>query len=247
MGTESKATKAAGYSAAKGARAAARKVLGAEAVEGAEFKVTEIDGGRFDWEAIEQPKRKGRVSGKGKLAAPKAEGQLADSKPAKGTAFPEPQTRQAADITDTSLVDSLAVGYGPIAAVEGAPEPLVVNTGASAFAAFAMQQLTAVDSTATSRSQKPTEPKPPKAQRPAPEIVNGVRKPSVGTVCRAVWDELDKMVEANNTPDSKKVKALAESLNWNTNNASIEYYQWRKFHGIKGRAAKPAAALPVAA
>ena len=66
MGTESKATKAAGYSAAKGARAAARKVLGAEAVEGAEFKVTEIDGGRFDWEAIEQPKRKGRVSGKGK-------------------------------------------------------------------------------------------------------------------------------------------------------------------------------------
>lgn len=67
---------------------------------------------------------------------------------------------------------------------------------------------------------------------------NGVKRPSVGGACRAVWDALDEMVAAGEQPTSKDVKALAEQNEWNANNASIEFYQWRKFHGIRGRQPK---------
>ena len=64
---------------------------------------------------------------------------------------------------------------------------------------------------------------------------NGVKRPSVGGMCRAVWDALDAMVAAGKSPTAKDVKALAEEKKWNANNASIEFYQWRKFNGIRGR------------
>lgn len=66
---------------------------------------------------------------------------------------------------------------------------------------------------------------------------NGIKKPSVGGQCRAVWDALDDMVAAGTQPTAKQVKALAEERGWNPNNASIEFYQWRKFNGIRGRQA----------
>ena len=69
----------------------------------------------------------------------------------------------------------------------------------------------------------------------AREERNGIKKPSVGGQCRAVWDALDDMVEAGAQPTAKQVKALAEERGWNPNNASIEFYQWRKFNGIRGR------------
>lgn len=65
---------------------------------------------------------------------------------------------------------------------------------------------------------------------------NGIKRPSVGGVCRAVWDECDAYMEANGKspkPSNLKEKALAEG--WNLNNVSIELYQWRKFNGISGR------------
>lgn len=62
---------------------------------------------------------------------------------------------------------------------------------------------------------------------------NGVKRPSAGGLCRSVWDALDDLREKNNAvPTSTDVKLLAEANNWNPNNASIEYYQWRKFNGI---------------
>lgn len=66
---------------------------------------------------------------------------------------------------------------------------------------------------------------------------NGIKKPSVGGTCRAVWDAMDAMVAFGKNPTAKDVKALAEERGWNPNNASIEFYQWRKFHGIRGRQA----------
>ncbi len=66
---------------------------------------------------------------------------------------------------------------------------------------------------------------------------NGIKKPSVGGTCRAVWDAMDAMVASGKNPTAKDVKALAEERGWNPNNASIEFYQWRKFHGIRGRQA----------
>lgn len=65
---------------------------------------------------------------------------------------------------------------------------------------------------------------------------NGIKRPSVGGVCRAVWDECDAYMEANGKspkPSNLKDKAVAEG--WNLNNVSIELYQWRKFNGISGR------------
>jgi hypothetical protein len=75
---------------------------------------------------------------------------------------------------------------------------------------------------------------------------NGIKRPSAGGRCRAVWDALDDYRRDEGVlPDAKFVRALAVENNWNPNNASIEFYQWRKFNGITGRQAKPVA--PVAA
>lgn len=70
---------------------------------------------------------------------------------------------------------------------------------------------------------------------------NGVTRPSAGGMCRAVWDFCDDFTARNEgtLPTSKQVKEHATSVGWNSNNASIEYYQWRKFHGVRGRVAKP--------
>ena len=73
---------------------------------------------------------------------------------------------------------------------------------------------------------------------------NGVKRPSAGGLCRAVWDACWAHQEATGLPPTaKEVKALAEANGWNPNNASIEYYQWRKFNGISGRIAAPKAEI----
>jgi len=71
---------------------------------------------------------------------------------------------------------------------------------------------------------------------------NGVKRPSAGGRCRAVWDALDAyQTETGEVPTAAVVRSLAADEGWNPNNASIEFYQWRKFHGITGRAKKVAA------
>lgn len=67
------------------------------------------------------------------------------------------------------------------------------------------------------------------------EEKNGVKRPSVGGQCRAVWDYLDANTQGQLIPTAKQVKEAASAHGWNVNNASIEYYQWRKFHGVRGR------------
>lgn len=71
---------------------------------------------------------------------------------------------------------------------------------------------------------------------------NGIKRPSAGGACRAVWDKCDKLREENGgeIPTAKQVRAVAESMGWNMNNAMIEFYQWRKYNGITGRAKKSA-------
>jgi hypothetical protein len=67
---------------------------------------------------------------------------------------------------------------------------------------------------------------------------NGVKRPSAGGLCRAVWDFLDTQHTADRIPTVAQAKLEAEARGWNTTNASIEYYAWRKFNGIRGRIAK---------
>lgn len=70
---------------------------------------------------------------------------------------------------------------------------------------------------------------------------NGVKRPSIGGMCRAVWDACDAIVtNTGENPTVAQVKETAAACGWNANNAVIEYYQWRKFMGIRGRQAKKA-------
>lgn len=68
---------------------------------------------------------------------------------------------------------------------------------------------------------------------------NGVKRPSAGGKCRAIWDTLDAYVadpdNEGQQPTSKIVKAIAEEEGWNPTNAMIEFYNWRKFNGVTGR------------
>lgn len=75
---------------------------------------------------------------------------------------------------------------------------------------------------------------------------HGIKRPSSGGLCRAVWDAMDELRAQQNgvIPTSEQVRNLADAKGWNKNNAMIEFYQWRKFNGIVGRTPKAAAVPP---
>lgn len=57
---------------------------------------------------------------------------------------------------------------------------------------------------------------------------NGVKRPSAGTLCGAVWEYLD----ANPASTAKEMVAIAADRNWNRTNVLCELYNWRKFNGL---------------
>ncbi|QIW90718.1 UNVERIFIED_ORG: hypothetical protein GCAPEGMB_00399 [Vibrio phage V07] len=62
---------------------------------------------------------------------------------------------------------------------------------------------------------------------------NGIKRPSIGGACRAVWDECDRIhAETGLVPMPKQLKAWAREVGANENNAVIELYVWRKFMGF---------------
>ena len=71
----------------------------------------------------------------------------------------------------------------------------------------------------------------PQKSKSRSEVRNGVRKPIKGK-CAEIWSTLDDLL-ANELPTIKHVRDLAQANNWNLNNATIEFYGWRKFHGLK--------------
>ncbi len=89
----------------------------------------------------------------------------------------------------------------------------------------------AADKIATVAVPAPAAPEAPKASKARSEVRNGVRRPIKGK-CAEVWAMLTAMQElhphaAINIAD---VRALAETQGWSLNNATIEFYGWRKFH-----------------
>lgn len=90
------------------------------------------------------------------------------------------------------------------------------------------------------RTEKPAAPAVPRVSRKGYKIQkereerNGVKRPSEGTVCGAVWAEFDKNPEIK----AGELADLADAHGWNRTNVSCEFYAWRKFNGIKGRASK---------
>mgnify|MGYP004705623301 CR=1 FL=1 len=64
------------------------------------------------------------------------------------------------------------------------------------------------------------------------EIRNGVRRPTLRSIkCRAVGEYLDEHPDA----DIAQMREVAKIREWNFQNTSIEFYQWRKFHGLSSK------------
>ena len=94
------------------------------------------------------------------------------------------------------------------------------------------------------RAEKAPAPSVPRVSRKGYTIQknreerNGVKRPSEGTVCGAVWSVFDAMHNSEAGLKAADLPALADEHGWNRTNVSCEYYAWRKFNGIKGRSAK---------
>lgn len=80
-----------------------------------------------------------------------------------------------------------------------------------------------------------TQPAPtaPAKSKTRSETRNGVRRPIKGK-CADVWNALDNMLP-NGVPTIGNVRDLAKANGWNINNATIEFYAWRKFHALNNK------------
>lgn len=64
---------------------------------------------------------------------------------------------------------------------------------------------------------------------------NGMTRPSIGGVCREIWDACDELYVDGKVPSLKEMKKVADAKGWSHVTTSVQYYQWRKFHGVRGR------------
>lgn len=69
---------------------------------------------------------------------------------------------------------------------------------------------------------------------------NGIRKPGVGTLCRAAWDIFDAVTGAmGQTAPISYVLPVALDKGLNEANVKAEYARWKKYMGITGRVSVP--------
>lgn len=67
---------------------------------------------------------------------------------------------------------------------------------------------------------------------------NNVTRASIGTACERVWSMCDTLQdELKRLPTIGEAREYGEKLGLNKNNIAIEFYRWRKFQGVRGRAA----------
>lgn len=89
----------------------------------------------------------------------------------------------------------------------------------------------AADKITTVAVPAPAAPEAPKASKVRSEIRNGVRRPIKGK-CAEVWSTLDDIKKQGFEVDIHVVREVAAQKGWNLNNATIEFYGWRKFHAV---------------
>jgi hypothetical protein len=76
-----------------------------------------------------------------------------------------------------------------------------------------------------------------KIQKDRPEQ-NGIKQPSTGTLCRRIWDKLDALsAETKSIPQIKPFRDALTAEGVDTTTCTIQFYRWRKFHGVTGRTA----------
>ncbi|MGL5525704.1 MAG: hypothetical protein ACRDCY_18310 [Aeromonas veronii] len=65
---------------------------------------------------------------------------------------------------------------------------------------------------------------------------NGVKRPSVGSTCRQLWDMFDAMyAEKGIVPTPAPAKAKSAEQGMSPVTTTVQLYQWRAFMGFKGR------------
>lgn len=70
----------------------------------------------------------------------------------------------------------------------------------------------------------------------AREERNGALRPAKAGKCLDVWLALDEIYQMGKgrIPSIKDIRDLATQKEWNLTNASVEFYQWRKFNYLNG-------------
>lgn len=130
------------------------------------------------------------------------------------------------DVTDEGVPYILAAGP--------AAEPEVVEfadggTAPNPFAQLMQKSGDAPDAPAAKTGYK--------IQKDRPEQ-NGIKQPSVGTLCRRIWDKLDALsAETKSIPQIKPFRDALTAEGVDTTTCTIQFYRWRKFHGVTGRTA----------
>lgn len=162
----------------------------------------------------------------------------ADGKPVLTNQAPE------AKPADLNVLNDMAPAGAVVAdqALEAAKEEITEDTDGpvvhDAFSNFAMAQLTAgTQAAAPAPAPAAAASNVGKIQKDRAES-NGVKRPSEGTVCAAVWDiatGLSNPGEENRVAKLSEVVKAAEAAGINKFTARTQYARWRVFHGVTGR------------
>lgn len=67
------------------------------------------------------------------------------------------------------------------------------------------------------------------------EEKNGIKRPSIGGKCRAIWDALDRLNKEVQFPTAKDARLLSDKYGWEPMTCLLQLYAWRKFNGLKKR------------
>jgi hypothetical protein len=70
--------------------------------------------------------------------------------------------------------------------------------------------------------------------RPGSVVQNGIRRPSDPEgACGVIWAELDYRRDMDKTIDLATLKEIGTERGWKVGNIMSEFYNWRRFNGVK--------------
>lgn len=149
-----------------------------------------------------------------------------------------------------ALKQAVTESEGLVSQIEQAGKDLKSKLDAAKTAQAELDKKAREDKKAKEKADREAEAERKRQEREAkkePEQ-NGIRKPSVGTLCRAAWDLFDAVTgEMGQTAPISYVLPVALAKGLNEANVKAEYARWKKYHGISGRVAVPVPANIAAA
>lgn len=149
-----------------------------------------------------------------------------------------------------ALKQAVTESEGLVSQIEQAGKDLKSKLDAAKTAQAELDKKAREDKKAKEKADREAEAERKRQEREAkkePEQ-NGIRKPSVGTLCRAAWDLFDAVTgEMGQTAPISYVLPVALAKGLNEANVKAEYARWKKYRGISGRVAVPVPANIAAA